>query len=1001
MRTPVVARGLFCRCWRCAGMGYAALGTPEVQWPEAGGIGGLMVESARGQGETLLDAESTGSTRGLLEREAELASVETLISGDGRLLAIEGPPGIGKTSLIQETRRRARASGMRVFAARGSELERTYSFGVVRQLFEEFVVQMPEEDRGEILGGAAALAVPLFEPAKLEDEAARDPSLAMLHGLYWLTANASARAPLLIAIDDLHWCDPPSMRWLAYVLARLEGLDVVIVVGLRPRELGAQPALLGQILSDPQITVIRPAPLSSSAAAEYVRATLSPDADDGFCGACHEFTGGNPLLLRELLNAIVVENVEPFAANVPSLQELAGRAAGRTVTVRLSRLPSDATKLAQAVAILGDVDPYQAAALSELDEEAALRATDDLVRAEILRPQPPLGFVHPLVRGAVYQSLTPLQRNQGHARAATLLEDSGAESDRVAAQLLLVPPALVPSEEGGHVVALLREAARGARRRGATESAIAYLRRALAEPPADAERAELLLELGSAESLVDGVAAVEHYREAHGLLQDPIARGRAAFRIGRLLFFLRPAEAPAVLTQALDELGEADDELAGFLEAALIAFALFEKQLYPDALRRLERARSLPDEMTTPERWMLALLTYHDARTNVPAARVVEIARRVLASRPPLPGEPSPRPWVVTCQLLALADVDEAVTIFDSMLADARRHGGMLDVALAQLFRAETFIFRGDLSEAVAEALEARRTYEAWGTAPHFLALVAAYLADASMEQGKLDEAAAALARIDVASYDSTLLHASQLSSARLQMLTGDLAGGVEQTRDAGRRFAEVGGSNPAFLPWRSQAALALLELGEQDEARRLAGEELDLAQTWGAPRALGAALRAAGLAEGGSEGLAKLEQAVAVLEDSPAKLEHAKARTELGAALRRANRRSQAREHLSRGLELATICGATPLAARAGTRLLATGARPRRVSLGGLESLTPSERRVAEMAAKGPTNREIAQALFVTPKTVEVHLSSAYRKLHISSRSQLAAALDTAPCPE
>jgi DNA-binding NarL/FixJ family response regulator len=170
--------------------------------------------------------------------------------------------------------------------------------------------------------------------------------------------------------------------------------------------------------------------------------------------------------------------------------------------------------------------------------------------------------------------------------------------------------------------------------------------------------------------------------------------------------------------------------------------------------------------------------------------------------------------------------------------------------------------------------------------------------------------------------------------------------------------------------------------------------EELELARTWGAPRALGAALRAAGLVEGGEQGLALLEEAVEVLTSSPAKLEHAKARTELGAALRRANRRSEAREQLRRAVELATICGATPLAARAETELRATGARSRRIALSGLESLTPSERRVAQMAAEGPTNREIAQALFVTPKTVELHLSSVYRKLGISSRSQLPAEL-------
>jgi DNA-binding CsgD family transcriptional regulator len=225
-------------------------------------------------------------------------------------------------------------------------------------------------------------------------------------------------------------------------------------------------------------------------------------------------------------------------------------------------------------------------------------------------------------------------------------------------------------------------------------------------------------------------------------------------------------------------------------------------------------------------------------------------------------------------------------------------------------------------------------------------------------------------------------------------MLRGDLAGGLADMLDAGRRHDAVGSRNPAFIAWRSPAALALLALGRRDEARALAEEELELARTWGAPRALGAALRAAGLVEGGERGLARLDEAVRVLSESPAKLEHAKARVELGAALRRLNHRAAAREHLRHAVEVATICGAGSLAARAETELLATGARPRRVALSGVASLTPSERRVAEMAAEGPTNREIAQALFVTQRTVEVHLTSIYRKLEISSRSQLAAAL-------
>ena len=300
--------------------------------------------------------------------------------------------------------------------------------------------------------------------------------------------------------------------------------------------------------------------------------------------------------------------------------------------------------------------------------------------------------------------------------------------------------------------------------------------------------------------------------------------------------------------------------------------------------------------------------------------------------------------------------------------------------------------FRGDLAEAEAEAAEAFAACREWGF--HLLDAFIYIQTDALMEQGRLDEAASVFTETGEPAPDDAPTYTFLSSRARLRMLRGDLPGGLEQLLEAGRRFEAVGGRNPAFMPWRSQAALALLQLDRPEEAAALAQEELELARVWGAPRALGAALRAAGLVEGGAEGMPLLQEAVELLADSPAKLEQAKARTELGAALRRANQRTKAREQLRRAVELATICGATPLAARAESELLATGARPRRIALSGVESLTPSERRVAELAAEGPTNREIAQTLFVTPKTVEVHLSSVYRKLGISSRSQLAGAL-------
>ncbi len=939
---------------------------------------------------------SLGVQLDLLERETELAGVAGLIDAlpdGGRLVAIEGPPGIGKTALLAQARALGQESGLQVLGARGSELERSFSYGVVRQLFEPFLASLREEERAELLAGAAALAAPLFDPAQVAvEDAAADSSLATLHGLYWLTANLAARRPLLLALDDLHWCDLPSLRWLAYLLPRMEELAVLVVAGLRPEEPGEDPGLLGQIVSDPLAAVIRPAPLSAGAATLLLRETLSPDAEDAFCAACWEETAGNPLLLRELVHAIAAEGLTPIEANVPRLREIGARAASRAVLLRLSRLPPEATTLAQAVAVLGDdADPRQAAALADLDELAAFGAVDALVRVDMLRPQPPLAFVHPLIRAAVYETIAPLERDGGHARAARLLANAGAEPERVAAHLLRSPPGA-----DSQVVATLREAAGRARSRGASESAVAYLRRALAEPPPAGERAELLLELGSAEVHVDGDAAVAHLQEARELSDDPIRRGEIALLLARQLYLLRDEDSDAPLVEALNELAGADAELERLLEAGLITNGLFVPSLHGRALELLDRVRAGPADTTVGEKLLLSLLAHHDARAGAPAAEAVSLTRRALAGGKLIRGDVSGTAFVPPAVVLAMADLDEVLAIYDDALAEAHRRGSMLAFAAAKVFRAQTFVWRGDLAEADADAREAIAIGQAWGASARFSGHAAAFLADALMEQGDLDGATAALAPVGLGESlpgSERLLYLRD-SSARLRILRGDLAGGAAEMLDIGRRFESVGSRNPAFIAWRSPAALALLQLGQQDEARRLVAEELELARTWGAPRALGAALRAAGLIEGGTRGLGLLEEAVQVLSESPAKLEHAKARTELGAALRRANQRSEAREHLRRGVELATICGAASLAARAEHELLATGARPRRIALSGVESLTPSERRVAEMAAEGPTNREIAQALFVTQRTVEVHLTSIYRKLAINSRSQLAAAL-------
>ena len=554
--------------------------------------------------------------------------------------------------------------------------------------------------------------------------------------------------------------------------------------------------------------------------------------------------------------------------------------------------------------------------------------------------------MHPLIRAAVYDTLTPLERDGAHARAARLLADAGAEPERVAVHLLRTPPAA-----DSDVVATLRDAARRASSRGASECAVAYLRRALAEPSPAAERAELLLQLGSAEVNVSGDAAIDHLREAHALISDPIKRAEIALLLGRQLFILRGEdESDAVLAAALTELSSSDAELGRLLEAGLISNGLSAPTLYSAALERLGRVRTQPANATVGQKLLLSLLASHDARAGASTADVVPLARQALAEGALIREDPSGTAFVAPCTVLAMADLDEALAIFDDALAEAHRRGSPLAFAAVKVFRAQTLVWRGELAEAEADALGAMAAGDEWGVSARFTGHAAAFLADALMEQGRLDEAAAALARAergDALAGSARMLYFIN-SSARLRVLRGDLAGGVAEVLDAGRRYEAVGVRNPAFIAWRSPAALALHELGEQEEASRLATEELELARSWGAPRALGAALRAAGLVEGGKRGLALLGEAVELLCDSPAKLEHAKARTELGAALRRDGHRVQAREQLRRAVELATVCGAAPLAARAETELLATGARPRRIALSGVESLTPSERRVS-----------------------------------------------------
>jgi DNA-binding CsgD family transcriptional regulator len=925
----------------------------------------------------------------LLERERELealaAAVGAAAEGTSGLVLVEGPAGIGKSRLLAAAKTLADEGGLRVLAARGGELERGFPFGIVRQLFESLLVD--EGARSNLLAGAAGSAAPVFDPPR--DRAGvpfAEGTFAVLHGLFWLTVNLCSERALLLAVDDLHWCDSASLRFLAYLARRQEDLPVVLVASLRSSEPEADQSILEELISEPQAQVLMPGPLTAAAVAEVVRDRMGEGVATAFAEACHSSTDGNPLLLNELLKTLVAERVQPDAAHVPVVAELGPKAASRSVLLRLARLSGDAAQVARAISLLGDgAELPVVAELAALESSAVAGATGELVRAEILRPEPPLGFVHPLVQAAIYHDLAPGERELYHERAARLLAARGAPKEEVAAHLLVIP-----ARGEDWVVDVLRAAADAAVAKGDLDSAISSLRRALDEPPRPDLRLELLLEVGRAEAMTSLKPATEHLRSAYEIAREPSARGQAADGLARALLFLgAPDEAADLAGRVARELPSELEDLARRLEGVEFLALLFGAEPHGDRLERLRVYREIDASAGLGARMLANVAAWEWAESAGPVEHVCALARATVGGGE-LMGGGTGLGTMAAILVLALADLDEAVEKWDALRAEAYRKGSVFTIASVQLFGGYTQYLRGELDEAESELRASLETLTLWGapTQSHWTLPI---LAEVLVERGAVGEARALLdtAASSPAGSERMIL----LDRALMRVL---LAEGRPEEALAHAAVYELHAGwkrHPRYVPWRSLKAQALDRLGRHDEAVALAGEELEIARGWGSPGTVGRSLRVLGTIRR-ADGIEQLEEACALLERAPARLEHAKALAALGAALRRAGKPTEAREPLRRALELADVCGAQPLTDSVRTEIYATGARPRTTALGGVLALTASERRVADLAAGGQTNRDIAQALYVTPKTVEVHLSSAYRKLGIGSRHDLSRAL-------
>jgi DNA-binding CsgD family transcriptional regulator/tetratricopeptide (TPR) repeat protein len=925
----------------------------------------------------------------LVERELELETVERLLAGAGAgfggAVVFEGPAGIGKSSLLAAAR--TAAVDLRVLSARGGELERELPFGIVRQLLEPALVACDGDEREALLAGAAALAKPVLFAA--DPEASAEPSLSALHGLYWLTINLADTQPLLVAVDDAHWADVDSLRWLIYLARRLAGVPLALVLTTRPAEPGAVRELLDELLVIPEVAVLQPNRLSGQAITTLAVQLLVAEPDPSFVTACERATGGNPFLLQELLRELDRRGITPSRENAGLAGQLSSHGVDRAVRARLARLPPDCTPLARAVAVLGDpAEPTLAAQLAGLDGDAASRAADTLAEAAIFEPGRPLTFVHPLVRSSVYSELSAQERARHHERVARLLTGAGAATDRIAVHLLATHP-------GGdaETVNMLRQAAKAASKRGAPDVAVTYLQRALAEPPSPELAPVVVHELGGAALSAGEVEiAIEQLRRATRDLADGRLRAEAANALGSALFLAhRPEEAMADLTVALNELPEDERELGLRLQAtrwvAVRGSVAVWRHLQATGERFVVTSHR---PRTIGERLFVAGAAYDAARTGT-AHEARELALRAFADGGLLedPGPESGGFWIVpTVLLLAYAD-DDVARVSTAVIEWAKEHGSLPAFSMAAQLLAYTRMRRGALAEAEADAAGALEHPVVSGFPPYG----SVALANVLLARGKRTEAADVFDQ--ATSEPAAAGHIRYLQTrARLRTALQHPDEALDDLLACGRLEQEWEIRTPAFSTWRTDAAPLLASIGRHEQARALAREEVERCRAFGAPGPLGTSLRTLGLIEPGLAGIGLLEQAVGQLRQSPARLELALALLELGAATRRAGRRADAREPLREALELARACGADAISVRAHEELVAAGARPRRDPTESRSHLTASELRVARMAAEGLTNREVAQALFLTENTIETHLRSVFRKLEIHSRSQLTRAL-------
>jgi DNA-binding NarL/FixJ family response regulator len=915
-------------------------------------------------------------------RDAEFAvlttSAATAHRGEARVVLVGGLAGTGKTTLLNWAE--AQLSGQPGQVLHASGQRNASEYAAVRELFA------PGESAAAESADRAAQALAFASGPVGSRPGAQ---LAARQGLYRVAADLLAAGPVTILLDDAQDCDLSTLRWIDFLLRRAAALPLLVVLGYRLEATGPASEFMAVFTRQSACVVIELQPLTESDTALAIARAFGEFPTPDFLRVCAELSGGNPARLRVLLDKLRARSVRPNTASTWRAGVIGSVELAYSTLAWLAAQPPPVRRVAAGIAVLNSAATRSLTTLLDLSAADVTEAVDELRQRGLLRAGVP-SFAHEGVREAILGELPVEELAALRLRGARLLEDEG-RPEREIASLLVQLPELNET----WMPFVLRTAAADAMRVGQPKEMVRLLKRAQEAVP---EHAETEAELSTVLAAADPGAALWLARQAIEQATGPRARAALAEQFAVLPRTIRSAPAAfEALIEALSRLDAKlgphpvgiDRELRTRVETTLLLSGLDSAATAREALRR-SRTMVLPEGNSPADRVAMGVRATTVMLDGGSSREAVRLARAAVASAARVPDEASlSAARVLHCAGQTIAALDVLGRVLDRGSAG---DGWSRSQALA--IRSTIRGDMGDVAEATADAERAMRLAgrETWAE-PRIA------LASALLQQAEYDRAEGVLNEIREPRFIWEH-HVVLLLRARLRMAADDLDGALEHLFHCGRGLAEADIGNPMLVPWWLDTVCVLARLDRRPEAMVVAEQGQAAADRWGTVESTGLGLTVAGWAAPGQAGADMLSEARRLLADTPAQLLRIPAEVGYGRALLQLGDVVGARRQLREGVDLAIRWGWPTMGAQAREMLVAAGGRVHRVRRRRLDLLTAAERRVVDLAAAGAANRKIGETLFVTLRTVETHLSSAYRKLDVTSRTELAPALRKAERP-